>query len=750
MPIGINSPARNLFLLGSSGAQVVSNFFRKIQQPTFDDYYQPEPTSIAYDDSDENYIISGDADTGSTTGPRYGWIEKRQEDGTAVWDVIRRETTGQNVFISAMELKGDDLIVAGKSGSYGGPWTPWIAKYTNGGTLDWQSTTNTGDLEYTGIAIDSNNNYYACGNTDETFGDAQAFVEKFDASGNPGWGKSAFMLGRDVVLTGIDTNSRGHVVAVGYIEDDRADKGYIVKIDANTGEVLWDRTLESFLEISQFASGPHARCNDVHIDSSDNIYVIATTEELNEGFAKKVGHVIKYSPEGNIIWQNETDYSNFGLFELAKVEADDQIGNVVVFGQLITDIDSVFKTTIVVSKYNSKGDLLFRRSIINSNTSLAYGLDSDPSYYYLLFTTTLGNNDAYTYGKVSVSGNGLGDFEYLDGQGNTLDYKIVDIEDRIGRLSDGSLQNNRSDLITYPFNGTKILFDDLATRVTNKKRQMDSADSFEYSGSPAIRPADFVELDLGDESFDVTVPAAEVVYDKAGTYTFTVPDGVTEVSAVVVGSGGGAASCPGANAQAGGGGGGGGLAYGNFTVTPGEDLTIVVGNFGVGGASGTTAGTAGESTTISRGATVLLEGGGGAGGQADAPAQGQSGSTASGGTSSGTERDGGGSGGAGGTARYNWGGGGGGGAGGYTGNGGNAGNGNNTSGDGLGLPGSGGGGGGGGGQSAGGTQNNGGGGVGLFGGPINGAGGTNGNPGSGGSNGQGGSGIVLIRYAVDI
>jgi hypothetical protein len=65
-----------------------------------------------------------------------------------------------------------------------------------------------------------------------------------------------------------------------------------------------------------------------------------------------------------------------------------------------------------------------------------------------------------------------------------------------GRISDGSVRNDTSDLITYPFNGTKILFDDLATQVANKKRQMDDADSFEYSGSPAIRPADFQELNL--------------------------------------------------------------------------------------------------------------------------------------------------------------------------------------------------------------------------------------------------------------
>ena len=139
-----------------------------------------------------------------------------------------------------MELdSNNNLIVVGKSGN-----APWIAKYSNSGVLDWQSTSASANVRYLGVTSDSNENYYACGRTSLSASDTQAFVEKFDSNGNPGWGKSAFMLGRDVVLEKISANSGGHVVAVGYLEDDSADKGYIVKVDTNTGEVLWDRTLE--------------------------------------------------------------------------------------------------------------------------------------------------------------------------------------------------------------------------------------------------------------------------------------------------------------------------------------------------------------------------------------------------------------------------------------------------------------------------------------------------------------------------
>ena len=147
--------------------------------------------------------------------------------------------------------------------------------------------------------------------------------------------------------------------------------------------------------------------------------------------------------------------------------------------------------------------------------------------------------------------------------------------------------------------------------------------------------------------------------------TFTVPDGVITISAVCIGAGGGGSQ--GGGGWSGAGGGGGALSYkNNISVTPGEILTIVVGDAGEGG---TTGGDGGDSQ-IKRSSTVLLEGEGGEGG-------GYRSAGGEGGETSGTA-DGGGDGGNGGTATQNalfqeGQGGGGGGAGGYSGKGGNGG-----------------------------------------------------------------------------
>lgn len=111
-------------------------------------------------------------------------------------------------------------------------------------------------------------------------------------------------------------------------------------------------------------------------------------------------------------------------------------------------------------------------------------------------------------------------------------------------------------------------------------------------------------------SFNTQAPAGEIIFASPGTYTWTVPDGVTSVSAVAVGGGGGGAS--GAKSQAGGCGGGLGWMT-SIPVTPGETHTITVGAGGVGGSSATV-GNGGAGGSSSFGSVFSVTGGlGGAG-----------------------------------------------------------------------------------------------------------------------------------------
>jgi surface protein len=170
---------------------------------------------------------------------------------------------------------------------------------------------------------------------------------------------------------------------------------------------------------------------------------------------------------------------------------------------------------------------------------------------------------------------------------------------------------------------------------------------------------------IGAREYILEISAAHVLYTSPGTYSWTVPAGVSKVSVIAVGGGGGGAVGPGINSH-GGGGGGGALAYTyNIPVTPGEVYTVNVGSGGPGATGDFPSwnGTAGGASSFSLSATAIVRaGGGGAGLQGSSGAVGGAGGQVLAGT--------GGSGGAGGTGGGSAGGAGGG-AGGYSGPGGN-------------------------------------------------------------------------------
>ena len=112
------------------------------------------------------------------------------------------------------------------------------------------------------------------------------------------------------------------------------------------------------------------------------------------------------------------------------------------------------------------------------------------------------------------------------------------------------------------------------------------------------------------------------IYDQRGTYTFTIPDGVTKVWAFAIGAGGGGRTLGEAdsgwnNQGVVGGGKGGGYASGIISgLTPGGTLTLTVATGGIGQFE-TTAATGGGNTTVAGGGTTYLTANGG--GAADAP-----------------------------------------------------------------------------------------------------------------------------------
>lgn len=108
------------------------------------------------------------------------------------------------------------------------------------------------------------------------------------------------------------------------------------------------------------------------------------------------------------------------------------------------------------------------------------------------------------------------------------------------------------------------------------------------------------------------IPAyKKITYTTPGSFTFTVPAGVTKLRVEVAGGGGGGGGGVGARRYKGGNGGSGAKTNTTIAVTAGANITVVVGAGGSGGTGGNNGGTGGTSQIGSVSAR------GGDGGQAD-------------------------------------------------------------------------------------------------------------------------------------
>jgi len=503
MPVGISSPARNLFLLGSTGEQTVTNFFKAVDlSASSDGVFLPEALKYRY--GDDSYTIGGTAS--DPQSKRFGWIENRTYNpdnaaSTQVWDDrIESGVPGQSVFLRSIIFdQAGNIVAVGHGGG-----TCWIRRYSSAGVLDWQATTFTGEARYLGVAHDGLA-YYVCGHTgpgdDNT---AIAYVEKFDDQGNPIWGKAAFFEYDDVLLESITIADDGNILAVGRIDDNDGQKGFMVKLDSQTGDVLWDKTITSPKKFNQFLTLKESvGLEKIYADGNGQFYVVGRILSTRTGSVASRGILIKFDTEGNIIWQKETPLDATKSIEFFDVSAETDTEQVIVLGRYYDG--TVNDEMGILSKYTKNGTLLWRRTIKSSRESSDKfsttinppALDADSSFYYLLFrdesiNTLSGEPDRYTFGKVSTSGNGLGDFQYADSTGETIDYEIVNIDSNVGVLQDGSVTNSVSDLRSTPYSADKIVFDDYATNIAGKKRKVSEGfQSFMYSGSPAVRPQDF-------------------------------------------------------------------------------------------------------------------------------------------------------------------------------------------------------------------------------------------------------------------
>ena len=531
-----------------------------------------------------------------SSGNRYG-VGNIGEGSLIKFSLIKNDTTGNVAW--QRELTGSELhtqgfkIVTDSSGNVyavgadqlnSSPYTVWVVvvKFNSSGAIQWQRRLETNNNTISSsIALDTSNNVYIV--TSDYGATSNLIAAKYDSSGTIQWQKRFYSTtGAGSEGTGLAVDSAGNVYACG-----RAfGSAFIVKFNT-AGVYQWVYSL----------SGPYAY--GMTVDSSDNLYMVGNM--YNSVSAKQEMVLLKIDSSGTQQWQRTLGKTSTDTYGYATTV--DSSGNVYVTGITNTVWD------IYIAKYNTLGTLQWQRTL----GSTAYELGQS-----IKISST---GDIHVTGGSTISGTEDVFFATLPGDGSRTGTHIIGgysfNYSESSMTAATSTLSYSSGISGSPFTTSNAGLTESAGVLTVATSALTVTTNSGGGTIPAERRSStgiyqvsgyFDEVSLSPDN--EPGQSANVV---AGSSSFTIPTGVTTISAVVIGGGGGGAASINSGNSTSGGGGGGGLSWkNNIPVTPGETLTVVVGAGGT-GVGDYTGGTGGDSY-IARGGTILLKANGGKGG----------------------------------------------------------------------------------------------------------------------------------------
>ena len=548
-------------------------------------------------------------------------------------------TNSQNEVQDFAVDSGGNIYVAGTRDDNSGPLNGYILKLHKNGTLEASTEDANSSLTFTpyGITVDSNDDVYAYLGygrlikynsylnsvyyaRESSWGGGQTFGEGANGNG------SLFSNGTSITTYGTYSGyklglnfdgSTGDISSGGYTQVNGGNQailgfygankppgtstiylsGYSTGGNINGSNAFWVVANLGYgiSPVYKFYSGvSNAKARAVTRDSSGKIYVAGQMNNV-----PTITKIDSYTTSVNVPNQGTAWWRKMNVSGKYNDLTADNFGNV--YGAIGGSI----------VKYDTGGTLLWSKAIAPSIRKIEI-IDS-----VLYAIGTIGPTSLRVC-KLPITGEGLNDAGWTD---TSFNY-----------INQSSGTTSQTD-IGSTANGTGVWSGWVSSNFSTS------------NSSPTFTQG---SID------NISVPYGDVEFTIPGTYSWTVPNNITQVSVLCIGGGGSA------NGQ-GGAGGGAGLGWvNNISVTPGQSYTVVTGDKGTSGSNGE------DSYFIN---TSTVKGGGGGGTV-----------TQSGGSAGSYTGNGGGNGGTGGSTAgggiYE---GGGGGAGGYSGNGGNGGGGDGTS-----------------------------------------------------------------------
>lgn len=269
-------------------------------------------SSVAVDGSGNAYItgVTGGSLGGAVKGTPDAYLIKVDSLGNQVWSRQIGTTKGDDGEAVAVDGLGNIYVTGSTVGSFPGYGNQgysdsFLVKLDASGNELWTRQIGTQeDDNTTSIAVDSIGNVYISGYTDGNFGGTNAggydaFLTKFDASGNQVWARQIGTTEDDrsqavavdgagtVYISGITTGSLGGANMGGR-------DAFLIKYDTS-GNQVWARQIGTNKEDRSYA---------VAIDGAGNAFISGFTDGslggTNPGFTH--AYLTKFDAAGNELW----------------------------------------------------------------------------------------------------------------------------------------------------------------------------------------------------------------------------------------------------------------------------------------------------------------------------------------------------------------------------------------------------------------------------------------------------------------
>jgi uncharacterized repeat protein (TIGR01451 family) len=247
-----------------------------------------------------------------SAGAEDAFLRKYDSSGTEIWT----RQFGTSGFDEANDVALDglgNLYVGGRTvGAFPGQTSTggvqaFVRKYDGSGNEMWTrqfGTLEPNFVEVIGVAVDGFGNVYVAGDHDGTLSGEttpssgiDAYVRKYDANGNLLWTRRTGFALEDRGL-GVAADALGNVYVAGYVVEATGHDAFLWKLDGAGGET-WLR---------QFGTANTDLAGGVQVDGSGDVYVTGVTAGAFPGEMNAGGFdafLRKYDAAGNVIWTRQ-------------------------------------------------------------------------------------------------------------------------------------------------------------------------------------------------------------------------------------------------------------------------------------------------------------------------------------------------------------------------------------------------------------------------------------------------------------